>query len=606
MLMFVTDGTSPDKETDVSTTAYKGVDVFAELKTLITGQGTFLERATALLSGKVGFEQVLNATRQLDTESSNLIKALGVSSKRGAELTSLIAESIPEIVGMGLEAGDVYKTYSDVIESFDTNIMLSKDTVTELASTTKVTGVATKDLALNFRDVGLSIDSVGETMLDVAKIANQAGVTVASVSAGVVKNMDKLNLYNFEGGVKGLAKMAAQASRLGIDMGKIFDKTEELFSPEKAIDFAASLQRLGVTSSELLDPLRVMDLAQNDPTELQNQMVEMTKDFVRFNEQNKQFEILPGAKRRMREVAEAMGMSASEFSKMAINAASFDSKLKQIKFSPDIKDEDREMIATMAHINESGEAMVKVAVTDEKGELTGEFIEKAVKQLNPEDIKSLKTQQELQGKTMEELAFDQLSEQKKLNASIDKFITTLNYGLGSSKLTQETYKIATRGMTKGVESITPDFSTVKNSPDYVIDLLKSSGLDFTDVRTSLLSWTDEIIKSDVVKYIMDTFDDVKEYFIGGNTTTNATTSNLATTTLNSPITNYTPNENTTTASTNTQPTDINITHTFNFSNIPGYTTSEQVLSLLKQYVSEPQNALAIVAQSNKINGGLTS
>ena len=37
---------------------------------------------------------------------------------------------------------------------------------------------------------------------------------------------------------------------------------------------AAAMQRLGVAQSDLLDPLRLMDLSANDPTELQNQIVQ--------------------------------------------------------------------------------------------------------------------------------------------------------------------------------------------------------------------------------------------------------------------------------------------------------------------------------------------
>jgi hypothetical protein len=136
----------------------------------------------------------------------------------------------------------------------NTNMMLSSDVLADFAATAEVTGVKQSDLAVKFRDVGFSIASVGDQMMDVVKIAQQAGTTVAAVSEGVVGNLDKMNLYNFEGGVKGLAKMAAQASRLGIDMSKIFTVVDNVFNPEGAIEFAASLQRLWVTSSQLLDP----------------------------------------------------------------------------------------------------------------------------------------------------------------------------------------------------------------------------------------------------------------------------------------------------------------------------------------------------------------
>jgi DNA topoisomerase IB len=55
---------------------------------------------------------------------------------------------------------------------------------------------------------------------------------------------------------------------------------------------------------------------------------------------------------------------------MALNAANFDMKLKQIKFSPDVKDEDRELVATMAQFNKGGVAEVKIREMkkNEKGE----------------------------------------------------------------------------------------------------------------------------------------------------------------------------------------------------------------------------------------------
>lgn len=607
MLKFV-DGAKPDQETDVSSTAYKGVDAFGEITGLLTGTGNILEKILSKVNEKVGFEAILNATRELDQQSSNLVKALGVGSTRSNELINVISDTIPDIVGMGLEAKTAFDTYNDVIDTFDTNIILSKETIKDFAATTKVTGVSTKELAEGFRGVGASIQSVGERMTEVAKIANQAGVTVSAVSAGVVKNLDKMNLYNFEGGVKGLAKMAVQSARLGIDMEKIFSKTEELFSPEKAIDFSASLQRLGVTSSELLDPLRAMDLAQNDPTELQNQIANLGKDFVRFNEQNKQFEILPGAKRRMREVAETLGMSASEFSKMAINAASFDDKLKKIKFSPDVAEEDRELVATMAQFNKGGVAEVKIREmkTNEKGEQewTGEYITKAVGDLKSDDIKNLKEQQELQGESMEEIAIDQLSEQKKLNSSIDKLITTIQYGLGSSELIQTGYKSGLKTMRSGVEEITPTVNDVRKSPDMVKDLLKSYGIDLGDVLKSIEETVTNIFSNESVQSVLK---GITDYFgISSGTASTATATPSTSNVVASTATTTVGGGGTETATTNTQPTSVTVNHNFNFSNIPNYVTSTEVENLLKQYVMNPITASAIVTSAGNKNAGLTT
>jgi hypothetical protein len=608
MLKFAVDGAKPEQETDTSTTAYKGVDAFSEVTGLLTGTGNILERIFSKVNEKVGFEAILNATRELDQQSANLVKALGVGSTRSNELINVISETIPDIVGMGLDAKTAFDTYNDVIDTFDTNIILSKETIKDFAATSKVTGVSTKELAEGFRSVGASLQSVGDRMTEVAKIANQAGVTVSAVSAGVVKNLDKMNLYNFEGGVKGLAKMAAQSARLGIDMEKIFTKTEDLFDPEKAIDFSASLQRLGVTSSELLDPLRAMDLAQNDPTELQNQIANLGKDFVRFNEQNKQFEILPGAKRRMREVAETLGMSASEFSKMAINAASFDEKLNKIKFSPDVAEEDRELVATMAQFNKGGVAEVKIREmkTNEKGEQewTGEYITKAVGDLKTDDIKNLKEQQELQGETMEEIAIDQLSEQKKLNSTIDKLITTIQYGLGSSDLVQTGYKSGLKTMRSGVKEITPTVDDVRKSPDAVNDLLKSYGIDLGGILESIQTTFNSVLSSESVQTILK---GITDYFgiTTPSATASATPSSVASSTV-AALSSASVGGGGTTPAAKAEPSNVNITHTFNFSNLPNYVTSTEVENLLKQYVMNPITASAIVTSAGNKNAGLTT
>lgn len=601
MLKFA-EGSKPEKESNASTTSYKGIDAFTEITNLLTGSGNILERIFSKVNEKVGFEAILNATRELDQQSADLVKALGVGSKRSEELIGVIADTIPDIVGMGLEAKTVFDTYNDVIDTFDSNIILSKESIKDLAATTKVTGVSTKELAEGFRGVGISISLVGDNMVDVAKIANQAGVTVSSVSDGVVKNLDKMNLYNFEGGVKGLAKMAAQASRLGIDMTKVFEVTAKVFNPDGAIDLAASLQRLGVASSELLDPLRLMDLAQNDPTELQNQIVSISKDFTRFNEQTKSFEILPGAKRRMKEVGEALGMTGGEFQKMALNAANFDMKLKQIKFSPDVKDEDRELVATMAQFNKGGVAEVKIQEmrTNEKGEQewTGEYITKAVGDLKTDDIENLKKSQELQGKSMEEIAFDQLSEQKKLNSSIDKFLTTIQYGAGSYKGTQELYKKGLGSMTKAVKGKTPTVSEVRKTPDDVNNKLKGYGIDLegglkglNDMLTTLggqiTSYVNNTVNGSISvnDFEIRTLPQDKLVMAGGTNIDGSKNSNT---------------------SSNTGSNEVNMTHTFNFSNLPSYVTSTEVERILKEYTQNSQNALAMVKAAGKVNNGLTS
>ena len=343
----------------------------------------------------------------IDKYATSIQSSFGLSKERVDEFKTTIANAAPELAKLGIENEQIASTITEAMSGLGTAASLNKEAITELAAANKLTDVSVQSLASGFRDVGTSIYDVGDEMKKVTEVARAAGVSVQNVSREVVTNLGKMNIYNFDSGVKGLAKMAATSERLGISMDKVFQIAEDLMSPEKAIDMSAALQRLGVTSSGLLDPLRAMDMAQNDPEALQKEMVELSKTFTRFNEQTGKMEILPGAKRRLREVAEAFGYTgaqgAEQFAALGIKAADFDMKLKQIKMPDFAGDEEtKELIASMAQMKDG------VAKIEIRNKETGITETKDVDQLTPEDIENLKKANEDSSKSIEELAFNQL------------------------------------------------------------------------------------------------------------------------------------------------------------------------------------------------------
>jgi hypothetical protein len=359
---------------------------------------------------KGSIDGIIPALKTLDEEGTKVMAAFGTTRSRIGEFKAVIGEAIPSFTEMGLDT-DPAAVINDIGNALGGAASIGVEAVKELAATNKVTGESIKDLAENFRDVGVSIYDVGDSMKEVVDYTRSVGGNVKDVSGKVVSNLEKLNMFNFSSGVGGLTKMAAQASRLGIDMDTVFRKSEELLDPEKAIDMAASLQRMGVANSEMLDPLRLMDMGLNGPDELMKSMTDVSKEFVQLNEKG-QFEIMPGAKRRMREVAEAMGMTAAEFSKMAIKSADFDRKLQEIKMPDFVGDQEtKEMIATMSQMKD-GKAVITV-----KDAETGRAVEKEVDQLTPEDIENLKLSEAESAKSMEEIAIDQLDTLKRINAA---------------------------------------------------------------------------------------------------------------------------------------------------------------------------------------------
>jgi hypothetical protein len=370
----------------------------------------------------------LGPFEELDDRATSLQKTFGATKGVMEGYKQSIADTIPELIRMGISEEKAVTNMASVMKSMGSSATLGKEAITELSAAAEVSGVEIGTLSNSFRNVGVSIYDVGNQMKEVTDIARAAGVSVAGVSDKVTSNLSAMNLYNFDNGVKGLAKMAVTSERLGISMDHVFEQAEKLMDPEKAIEMSASLQRLGVTSSGLLDPLRAMDMAQNDPEALQKELVNLGKEFTRMNETTGQMEILPGAKRRMREVADAVGMTAKEFASMALKAGDFDRKMQQIQFPALATDQEtKEMIAGMAQLKD-GKAQINV-----KNEATGEFELKQVDQLTSKDIESLKKTQEEDSMTIEEVQREQLSISQQIEANTRGAISSVRMGKATTE-----------------------------------------------------------------------------------------------------------------------------------------------------------------------------
>jgi hypothetical protein len=379
----------------------------------------------------------------LDEGSSLLLKQFGVGQQMAQTLNATMADAVSNVRTLGGDINDVITTQQKASEALGRNVILSAEVNKDLYATFRVTGIEASRLVGTMKDVGIGTGKAAEEMKKVVDIAAQSGVNAAAVSEKVVANMEALNKYNFEGGVSGLAKMAAQATMLRIDMRQTLAFAEKVFNPEGAIEMAAAMQRLGVSQSSLLDPLKLMDLAQNDPDELQNQLAEMGKQFVQLNEKG-DFEIMPGAKRQLREISTAMGIPYEQLTKMALGSAELEDKMSKIRFPDFASEEQQKLIANMAEMGAGGK--YEVQVTNEE---TGQTVTKAIEDLQKEDYDALEKMANTAPKTMEDLAKDQLSTLQSINAAIRGTADKTGLMLAGGKTTTGIQ----RGLRAGVTSI---------------------------------------------------------------------------------------------------------------------------------------------------------
>jgi len=383
-----------------------------------------------------------------------LANQMGLGKARMSEMRTTIADTIPEMLKLGLSSTEAFSVLKDVPVSLGVNTTLGTEALREMGASAKVSGVDVKDLAKEFKGVGMSLYDVGDRMAEVANYAKSVGVNVSAVSKSVVENLYKMNLYNFDNGVKGLAKMAANAASMGVTMEHVQTVTDKVFNPEGAIEMAAGLQRLGVSSSALLDPLKAMDLSMNDPEQLQKEIGNIAKEFSSFNKETGKFEIMPGSKRRLMEVAKEMGIPAKELANMSIKASEFDMKMSKIKFpSLAASEEDKTLIANMSQMK-GGEAVVQI-----KNEKTGAMDEINVSKLTAEQLTKLREQQADKDKSIEDLALDQLNVLESIDAGINGAKAAVNLGKATTPAMDRFYNTMNVVREESVKAVTSGVKT---------------------------------------------------------------------------------------------------------------------------------------------------
>ena len=394
-------------------------------------------------------KNIMSVMDDMESSAVKIAKQFGQGRENVVTLQAAFGDALTKVTEMGGSLTDIERIQKGIVETTGRNVILTGEQFEQIYAAQEATGQQAETMMKSFKDVGMSASFINSEMQKVVDVARQQGVSAQEVSSKVVQNMSALNKFNFEGGVQGLAKMAAQATQLRIDMSTTLNMADRLFDPENAIEMAASMQRLGVTQSALLDPLRLMDMAQNDPAELQNQLAEMSKKFVQMGKDGN-FEIMPNAKRELREIERALNLPAGQLSNMALAGAELENKLSKIRFPDSIANEDtQKMIANMAELDKStGEYIVQFTNKE-----TGQVEKKSIASLTEEDVKAIG--EASAPKSMEDLAKEQLTTSVRIEKILEAIAKKAGAGLAGTRVAEKT-KEATVGayqaIGKGVEA----------------------------------------------------------------------------------------------------------------------------------------------------------
>jgi len=418
--------------------------VFDGLKSFISEFGSTLAET---FKANFNTALIVDTIQEVDLGAKEVAKSFGLGAESVLEIKTAMADAVKEVAIYGKTFTDIANLQQRIGESVGRNIIMSTDNYAKLFATSQVTGQDASRLVKDLKDAGISLYNVNTEMQSVIDSAREMGVNASVVASTVLSNLDKLNTYNFSDGVEGLARMAAFATATRTDMNQVFNFAEKVYNPEGAIQTAAALQRLGVAQTDLLNPLRLMDLSANDPEELQKQISELGRSFVELNEKGR-FQIAPGEVRRLKEISKELGIGYNEMVKMSIGGAELERKLTNIKFPDFVSEEQKMLISNMAEMNKDGKYVIQY-----QGEERD--VSEVLNNLPDKDAFD-KLIESGRPKSIEELAKEQVSYLDQINRTLLAAGGQIPYAVAATKTATDTvdmYVKGTQAVYKGITSI---------------------------------------------------------------------------------------------------------------------------------------------------------
>lgn len=399
-------------------------------------------------------DKFVKALQQESKVRSTIINQVGQVGELQRQNTEAIFNASVFLAEFGITSDDVLKTYTEISATLGRNVILTEEQLKNQTLLRESLGdqqYAYSNIIEQLDLLNISFEQSVELGQDMMNTARMMGVNMEQFLSNMNRNMNMLNTYNFADGVEGFGRMAAQATRLGLEMSTVSSLAEKVMDPEGAIELAANLQVVGGAVGDLADPFRLMYLATNDLAGLQDQLIGVGKDLAVFNEETGQISFPPTAQRQLRALADTLGMSKEEFAEMVKLQTKFEAISNQLNLSilPSGEEGERleEFIQSMAQVGEGGKFEIALGKDGEKI---------AIEDLNQENIAKLTEQMVDQNKTVEEIQVEQLNA---LDAIQQNTKDTADAGITAGIVAGIEPGLIAKGISESFDVITDDLKT---------------------------------------------------------------------------------------------------------------------------------------------------
>ena len=335
---------------EIKTTTTQATGLAAELEKV----GNISDRI------KGSFKETLNAVSNFDTKLISTARNLGQSAGYAKSVENELGKAAVNVVKMGGSLEDVIKTFGDINTAIGKTTYLSQKFYENVEAIEKygVKSETISSFAKFFDKVGGGMDAATEKQIQLVNTAKAYGLNVGKFLGSVGEKIDIINKYGFPKGVSDLSDMVVKSQLLGDSLSVAQSFADQIMdSPEKAYEYAAQLQTLGGSFSQLGDGAQLLYMAQNDLKGLNDQVINATRGIATFNKETGQFEISANERLRLKGLKN-LGIDADKVEETALKLAKQEKIMNEFNFSPKlfegISKEQQQTLANYAQITAGG------------------------------------------------------------------------------------------------------------------------------------------------------------------------------------------------------------------------------------------------------------
>lgn len=250
------------------------------------------------------------AFSEQDSQIRRMSVNVGILGKQQYNLRKTLYQTAIVTQRWGVDAaklGEMYGSYVDDVGRLIPLTQAAGEAMAKMAMGTGLGAEGAAQMASEMEVFGKSIEETAKYVEDVSNMSRKMGLNSGKVLKTLSTNLRQAQGVNFKGGINGMAKMAALATKLRIEFSTATQFAQSLWEPEKAIEVGAQLQMMGGEFAKMGDPLKLMNLGRTDPAKLTENMAKAVASITKSDLSIPTMEL-----QKLKQVAEATGISYEE------------------------------------------------------------------------------------------------------------------------------------------------------------------------------------------------------------------------------------------------------------------------------------------------------